>query len=236
MDNVERMFRHLVRVIRTRFPQYLTQPFDIAELHQTILPYRHNRAELGLDTNQDYEITLLELLAGNHGYLVVDDRMREALRAELASRNPDPGAFRQFADAQISLSPGAVRALESTPSMPLRANSASAAAAPSAPVPGPIAAELPTEPQRELRVSAAVPVAEPPDRPAAPPSKTDNRIVPQAGERCRACNELLPVGRAITFCPHCGQNLTTINCAACGSELELGWRYCPICGRPSTSR
>src|SRR5207237_957507 len=61
MDNVERMFRHLVRVIQTRYPQYLTQPFDVAELHQNILPYRHHRRELGLETNEDYEITMLEL-------------------------------------------------------------------------------------------------------------------------------------------------------------------------------
>ncbi len=126
MDNVERMFRHLVRVIQTRFPQYLTHPFDVAELYQNILPYRHNRRELGLETNEDYEITMLALLAGNHGYLHVEDRMREALQAELTSRNPDPGSFRQFPDAQITLSPSAVQGLGTTPSAPPRAARASA--------------------------------------------------------------------------------------------------------------
>jgi rRNA maturation endonuclease Nob1 len=58
-------------------------------------------------------------------------------------------------------------------------------------------------------------------------------IIPQPAERCRSCDEILPAGRPITFCPHCGQNLTTINCPACGSELELGWRFCPTCGRPA---
>ena len=58
MDNIDRMYRHLVRTIRSRFPQYLVQPFDVAELHQTILPYRHHRRELGIETNEDYEITL----------------------------------------------------------------------------------------------------------------------------------------------------------------------------------
>src|ERR1041384_4416491 len=116
VDHVEQMFRHLVRTIRTRYPQYLTQPFDVAELHQNILPYRHHRRELGLETNEDYEITLLELLSGARGYLVVDDKVRDALTSELASPNPDPGAFRQFAGAQVSLSPAALRSLDLTPS------------------------------------------------------------------------------------------------------------------------
>src|ERR1041385_7475566 len=129
MDNVERMFRHLVRVIRTRFPQYMTQPFDVAELHQNILPYRHHRSELGLDTNEDYEITLLELLGGNNGYLVVDDRMKKALQVELTSRNPDHGAFRQFADSQVALSLAAVEQLDKTPSAPSKIPGLSAGAA-----------------------------------------------------------------------------------------------------------
>src|ERR1051325_4576314 len=134
MDNVERMFRHLVRVIRTRFPQYLTQPFDVAELYQNILPYRHHRRELGLDTNEDYEITMLELRGGRHGYVIVEDRMREALRAELSSRNPDPGAFRQFPDSQVTLSQSAMQQLDGTPSgVPTSERRASAAVAPPAP-------------------------------------------------------------------------------------------------------
>src|SRR5437588_7893574 len=109
MDNVERMYRHLVRTIRARFPQYLTQPFDVGELHQTILPYRHHRRELGLETNEDYEITLTELLAGARDYLIVDDRMRDVLRAERASVNPDPSAFKQFATSTVALSPAELR-------------------------------------------------------------------------------------------------------------------------------
>ena len=96
------MYRHLVRTIRSRFPQYLSQPFDVAELHQTILPYRHHRRELGLETNEDYEITLTELLSGARDYMIVDDPMRDALRAELATTNPDPSAFKQFAAARAS--------------------------------------------------------------------------------------------------------------------------------------
>ena len=64
MDDLERMYRQLVRTIRANFPQYLAQPFEVGELYSTILPYRLHRRELGLETNQDYEMTLMEMLAG----------------------------------------------------------------------------------------------------------------------------------------------------------------------------
>ena len=229
MDHVEQMFRHLVRTIRTRYPQYLSQPFDVAELHQNILPYRHHRRELGIETNEDYEITLLELLSGARGYLVVDDKVRDALVSELASPNPDPGAFRQFATAQVSLSPSALRSLDATPSA----------------IPGrPRGAEPQAQPPARTSAAVNAPASPPPasPMPATPSPRASQArmpeagIVPNEGDRCRACNEQLPMGRAITFCPHCGQNLTTMNCPACGSEIELGWRFCPVCGRPAGSR
>src|SRR6201999_3903238 len=104
--------RHLARTIRSKFPQYLTQPFDVSELHQTILPYRHHRRELGLETNEDYEITLTALLAGERDYLIVDDLMKDALKKELATPNPDPSAFKQFAGKTVALSPAALCSLE----------------------------------------------------------------------------------------------------------------------------
>ena len=76
MDDVERMYRQLVRIIRATSPQLLTQPFPVSDLYSTILPYRLHRRELGLETNQDYEMALLELLSGARGYLIVEDRMR----------------------------------------------------------------------------------------------------------------------------------------------------------------
>lgn len=228
MDNVDRMYRHLVRTIRSRFPQYLTQAFDVGELHQTILPYRHHRRELGLETNEDYEITLTELLSGARDYLIVDDRMRDTLQSELKSVNPDPTAFKRFADASVALSPAALRSLEAGPAEALTPRSMAVPAAELAPKPtSPPRARTPTPgmtssvPTPRLSGSGPVPV----------PAVTS--VVPAVGEHCRSCDRELPPGRAITFCPHCGQNVTTVNCTACGSELELGWKFCPTCGRPA---
>src|SRR2546423_14966146 len=104
MDALDRTFRHLLQTVQARYPAYLTQPSEVAELHQNILPYRHHRRELGLETNEDYELAMLQLLSGAGGYLTVDDRMADTLTKELASPNPDPAAFRQFASVAVSLS------------------------------------------------------------------------------------------------------------------------------------
>ena len=281
MDKLDRMYRHLVRTIRSRFPQYLGQPFDVAELYQTILPYRHHRRELGLETNDDYEITLTELLSGARDYLLVDERMSDALKKELAARNPDPSAFKQYAKERVALSPGALRTLEAGPpadaatpdlalpmrtatsEQPTRPNATSSVSPAAAPPPSSASVTAPpTAPAaRRASVEQSAPASAPPSppRPAStrpqtmatpntPPAMAGNSrasgaisapgtssIVPNAGQHCRSCDGVLPEGRAITFCPHCGQNLTTINCPACGAELELGWNFCPTCGRPAAA-
>jgi hypothetical protein len=66
-----------------------------------------------------------------------------------------------------------------------------------------------------------------------PPRRAAKPIAVAAGEHCTFCNGELPAGRQISFCPHCGQDLTMVHCPACGSELERGWKYCVICGRSS---
>lgn len=249
MQNVDRMFLHLVHTVRARFPNLLTQPFQVAELAQTILPYRHHRRDLGLDTNDDYELTLVQLLASD--YLIVDDEVRDAMRAELSAPNPDPGAFRRFIHAQVAISPAAVRALESggaagepLPDSPSAAASAAIRAPATAPAlptpesraPSPPPATQPA-PMAAARAASGQPVRTPISSVRTEAQKAPNRgIVPAAGDLCRFCDNPLPVGRGITFCPHCGQNLTTMGCPACGSELEVGWRYCPSCGRQAASQ
>jgi hypothetical protein len=236
MDNLDRMYRHLVRTIRAKFPQYLTQPFDVAALQQTILPYRLHRRELGLETNEDYEITLSELLSGKRDYLIVDERMKETLENELKSTNPDPTAYRQFAPAMVALSPNSLRSLDAgpdDPTTPLRPVAVPDTSAP--PPPPPAAPPPPRASSASIRPSTKVEMPPEEMRPSTPTTAPSGvrAITPQEGERCRSCNEVLPTGRPITFCPHCGQNVTTLNCPACGSELEVGWKFCPVCGRPA---
>lgn len=208
MDAIDRMFAVLTQTVRDTQPRYLTQPFAVAELYQTLLPYRHFRRDLALETNEDYELTLIQLLSGARGYLIVDDRMRDALTRELQSANPDPGAFRQFADAQVALSPAALQRQEQHPDR--TTGSARDSARDSA--------------RGSARGSESTVRLSTPASVNAAAAAADER-------RCRYCTGKLPHGRSVVFCPHCGQNLTVMNCSACGAELELGWKFCVACGR-----
>ena len=226
MDDVERMYRHLVHVIRTKYTPLLSQPFEVGELFQTILPYRLHRRELGLQSNQDYEMAMLELLGGPRGYLVVDDRMRDTLAAQLASPSPDPAVVRDFASSHVALAPEWLHLLDAQ----TRASGAQGAVG--TPTPGRAAGPHRTAsgalPQMSGTPSAvAAQVAD------ASPRRTSRPVAVTAGEHCTFCNGELPAGRQISFCPHCGQDLTMVHCPACGSELERGWKFCVTCGRAS---
>jgi predicted RNA-binding Zn-ribbon protein involved in translation (DUF1610 family) len=78
---------------------------------------------------------------------------------------------------------------------------------------------------------------EPPVAPAPPtvvwaaPEPTAE--VPQQPLTCPHCDASLPRGRAIRFCPNCGQNVRTRRCASCRAELEPPWRHCVMCGHPA---
>ncbi len=225
MDDVERMYRHLVRTIRASYPHYLGQPFLVGELYQTILPYRLHRRDLGLETNQDYELALLELLAGERGYLVVDGKMRDVLKAELSAAAPDTTRIREFAAEHVALAPEAVALIESgSPRAVSGSGQTITRSAVSAALRSGEGKTVGT-PTRTSEASSSPSSIESARRAARPLRVADN------GETCAFCRGDLPPGREISFCPHCGQDLTVVHCPACGSELERGWKFCVTCGR-----
>ena len=243
MDDLDRVFHRLVSNIRHRHSEYLTLPFTVQELYETLIPYRHHRRELGIETNQDYEIAVSRLLSGERDYLLTDQSMRDKLKAELQSGHGDPGAFREFAASKVSLAPEALRRIRALTASG-NEEAAPAAAAPSAAAPSapaaqaaPVTAAKPAAP-----VNATFPVSSPPATQASAPRAPVEaaRAAPAAlssmsgaslPEGCRFCGGTLPEGRAVVYCPHCGNNLSISRCPACGSELEKGWKFCVTCGR-----
>ena len=222
MDDLDRVFHRLVSNIRHRHSEYLTLPFTVQELYETLIPYRHHRRELGIETNQDYEMAVARLLSGERDYLLADQAMRDKLVAELQSGHGDAGAFREFASAKVSLAPEALRRIRAlTASGTDDESPEGVASSPPSPV-----------------INKTFPVASPPspsallDSPRATPgaalSSMMNAAVP---EGCRFCGGTLPEGRSVVYCPHCGNNLSVSRCPACGSELEKGWKFCVTCGR-----
>lgn len=221
MDQLDRIFQRLVHNIRSRNPSHVSLPFTVAELYEQFVPYRHNRRELGIETNQDYEVTVMRLLSGERGYLLGDAGMQEALRNELEARDPDVGAFREYSATEVSISPEALQQLGGAPR--------------GAPRKPPAAAAVEREPDAAAAMAAEPPTATDPQAvaagaPQAPATPADAR--PEYTKtRCRFCGGDLPEGREVKFCPTCGQNLAISRCPACGSDIEAGWRFCITCGR-----
>ena len=50
---------------------------------------------------------------------------------------------------------------------------------------------------------------------------------------CLWCDEQLPDRDVVNFCPHCGTSTKVKPCASCGTEMDMGWRYCISCGSES---
>ena len=78
------------------------------------------------------------------------------------------------------------------------------------------------------------------ERLSSPPrsdaARTDHDAGPGASASaprcsCRYCGNRLPDHRPMTFCPHCGLDLTKRQCPACSTELDVQWRFCVTCGR-----
>jgi len=212
--------------IRHRHSEYLTLPFTVQELYETLIPYRHHRRELGIETNQDYEIAVSRLLSGERDYLLADQAMRDKLVAELKSGHGDPGAFREFASAKVSLAPEALRRIKALTASGADSDETAEVVAPAPAAPAisktfPVSSPAPTPP-------AVAPVESPR---AAPAAALSSKMAVNVPEGCRFCGGTLPEGRSVVYCPHCGNNLSVSRCPACGSELEKGWKFCVTCGR-----
>jgi len=213
MDPLDLLFERLVRAARDTRPEILTRPFEVSELME-LVPYRAVRAEGAMETNDEYSHALTRLLAGEHGYLFADDLLQDDLRAELASPNPDLGAYRAYLTSKVKIAQELAR--KAGESMP----------APAPPAP-PIV-EAVTAP-KTIRPSTAAPLRPLDAATAAEATHLSSR------PGCRYCGQALPEDRAIHFCPSCGQNLLQRRCAACSAELEPGWKFCVECGRLASS-
>jgi hypothetical protein len=162
---VERLHQALVEEIRMRRPEYLRQPFTVAEIYQELVPYRNYRDQIGAAMNGDYEDALLRLLSGTGGYLVLESEpARKRLLDELSSNNPNTGIFREYAALDVRLNQARIptEAVQASPPPP----------APSLPPPAPVTVSVPS-PAFQVPQPAAAPfkgaVSSPPSSGTTPP-------------------------------------------------------------------
>lgn len=255
MDELDRMYQRLVQNIRAGFPDLLGRPFEVSLVYQQIIPYRLNRRELGLNSNDEYELTLLQLLSGARGLLSGDEEMQQALRAELESPNPDLGAYRAYATSTVQLNSGAVRALDSQPRVRSISPGVSAerpAAAAQAVLAARATEELTVPASTQSRINAPHPLAsvaasKAPSASKAPTSASVGtapksassaaaaRPVPASGGSAASAPRKNPAPKPVadlhTNCRYCGGELPDARdlnfCPHCGQNLTI--RQCPAC-------
>ena len=181
------------------------RPIAVKEILDTLAPYRQVRAHAIVDTNDDYLLLVMRLLAGEGGYVDAEAVVRTACATELSSPNPDLFVVRSHGHATVRLTGS--RSSASTP--------------PAAPAPAPAPAPIPEPP----------PIADIPEVIVDTPEQTPAPSDTDAGPSCVACAHPLPADRDIRFCPWCGVDQTIKRCPGCASELETTWRFCVTCGR-----
>lgn len=199
--DLERLFRQIVVNLAATDPGRLHGPLTLADIRDSIVPYRANRRTLQIESSEDYELALLRLGAGEGGLAQADNAQAQAeLAAELSGSNPDLSILQRQEKTAITLDSGAVaKILDVKPELKF------------APSQSPIA------PGRPAAQKSAKPVPE------------AKRVEPPMA-KCSRCGSTLPVGRVINFCPQCGHNLTRRQCPQCNTEVEATWKHCVSCG------
>ena len=234
IDQLERLFRRLVANLAALDPAAIHRPVAIREIHERIVPYRTHRLSLGLDSNEDYEMTLLRLCAGEQGWATAFPQdAREAMVKEAASVNPNTALYRKYPAATVVLDPDrAAEVLAGRTDVPRGAT--------------PVRAGPPAPEQAAPAETPAGGTGEDEGDDSQLPflleeeSEDESRRAPQprgmsaVTAPCPYCGGALPVGRTVLFCPHCGQNIGVVHCPTCGSELDVGWQYCITCGQKVT--
>ncbi|MEO8199555.1 MAG: zinc ribbon domain-containing protein [Gemmatimonadota bacterium] len=226
MTDLERFFRRLVDNLIAIDPARLHRPVELAEIAQTIVPYRTNRRALELESNEDYDMVLLRLCAGEGGFVRTDPPdVQGAFATQAASPNPDLSVLRDFSATGLILATEQLAyALGPEPGM--------AYAPPEEDDLSPPAAS-----DRSIIALDSVRWTRSTIEPVAPfelPEEEATGIgtpVERSG-RCGYCGGSLPTNRTVNFCPHCGESQSLTRCPTCQGEVELGWKHCVTCGAP----
>lgn len=239
-DELDRLFECLVEALSQ--DARLAVPFPAADLYERLVPYRSNRSRLKVATHQDYEMTVLRLLAGERGLVQLDPPdVREGMQREVTATNPDTSFFRNFPEARVMINrfaaervlrgdaagyapPTAVRepeadserdGVEEEEEEPISWTSEN-------PIPPVI---FPTDDRADVEDAPGFE----PNAPAFELADAEDSVPPR---QCPYCGGSLPANRKVNFCPHCGQPPSgELKCPACGSEVDVGWAYCIGCGR-----
>ncbi len=213
MDDLDRLAFRLVRTVRNSYPHLLAQEFTLTDLEERLLPFRDARREMSNSGPEIWEVNVLRMVSGEREYLKTDADLQLACRQALTLPSPTLALVRPWSSTTMRLGVSATNLGND---------------------------RVQTEPCGVFAESAlgleysgaALRLATPllsGRHAGVAPSMTPGHTLRTCG--CRFCGGKLPDGRKLTFCPHCGVNLTVRQCPACSTELDVNWRFCVTCGR-----
>ena len=224
MDDLDRLAFRLVRTVRNSYPHLMTQEFTLTDLEERLVPFRDARREMSNNGPEAWEITMLRMLSGERDYVTTNADLQLACRQALSLSSPTLALVRPWSSTTVRVGQGAIK-LGTERSQP----------APGVLDDTAMGLEFSA---KSIRLSTPGAVAPPiksfkDSAPSTAPAKrrTPTNTLTTCG--CRFCGGKLPESRKVTFCPHCGINLTVRQCPACSTELDVHWRFCVTCGRGS---
>jgi predicted RNA-binding Zn-ribbon protein involved in translation (DUF1610 family) len=200
-SDLQRFFAQLVHNLTAINPARLRQPMTLAELRESVIPYRANRRALQLESSEDYELVVMRLCAGEGGFAITEPEEAQVdFVNELNSPNPDLTIVERHRKAVVALDPRSVaRALDPKPEL----------------------AYAPWEQQ----VSHAEQTKK------AEADAAEKAPVKEKPPQCTHCGAKLPAGRVVNYCPKCGQSQLRCpkckaelergwrHCVGCGTAL-----------------
>ena len=247
MDDLDRLAFRLVRTVRNSYPHLLAQEFTLTDLEERLLPFRDARREMSSNGPEVWEVNVLRMVSGERGYLQTDADLQLACRQALTLPSPTLALVRPWSATTMRLGASATNLgidRGQTQSNDAFAGSALGLEYSAAPLrlASPAGSTTGTATLAHIHSASQAPAPVSPNRSAAQIAAARNAAAHDemrsitAGHTlrtcgCRFCGGKLPESRTLTFCPHCGVNLTVRQCPACSTELDVNWRFCVTCGR-----
>jgi hypothetical protein len=199
-------------------------------LEERLLPFRDARREMSDTGPEAWEINVLRMVSGEREYLRTDSDLQLACRQALTLPSPTLALVRPWSATTLRL--GSSASTIGNERLSPTSNDPFAASA--------LGLEFSNHTLRlatpEMTVTAERAIPNTQLSAGGDDLRDTHRTTPSSSIRncgCRFCGGKLPGGRKLTFCPHCGVNLTVRQCPACSTELDVNWRFCVTCGRGS---